>query len=295
MKRRALRTALACAMLLSLLAACGPKGSGSRPGGSSAPGASSSMPGGSQGGAATVPDGSQPGGSQGGIVTMPDPDDAPMLTLNRYGLPLFEAGATYQLEASTEPAMDGAKAEFSSDDESVATVSDTGLVTAVGPGQTGITVRMAGAEAMCAVLCDWGTDDPGDAVPDGAVDLKAFAQRVMTDHDLGILERFDEDVTEGLYPGLSGIAAGQRLVYGTMMSMNTGELVLVQVDDAKDVSAVEDVLKARIDYMVESGAWYPEPTELWKNDSLVTSHGNYVMLVVNEDCDAIAAEFEALF
>ena len=76
--------------------------------------------------------------------------------------------------------------------------------------------------------------------------------------------------------------------------------MLVEVADAKDVDTVKNLLQARISYMVgdgtrPGGAWYPEPTDMWENESRVVSNGNYVMLVVCEDCDSIVSDFNALF
>ena len=76
-----------------------------------------------------------------------------------------------------------------------------------------------------------------------------------------------------------------------MMSMNNGEFVLVQVEDSSDVSAVKDILQARVDSMVDGGAWYPAAIEQWDTNSRVGSNGNYVMLVVHENADSIVSEF----
>ena len=67
-----------------------------------------------------------------------------------------------------------------------------------------------------------------------------------------------------------------------------------------DVDTVKAIFQARIDYMVRDGegpggAWYPGPTEQWTNNSRVVSNGNYVMMVVHENCDDIVAAFNALF
>ena len=99
---------------------------------------------------------------------------------------------------------------------------------------------------------------------------------------------------------MSGIGAEQRLVYITQMSMNNGEVGLVQVKNSADVAAVKAIFQARINYMVgdeenKPGAWYPGPTEQWRNNSRVVSNGNYVMMVVHENCDAIVSQFNALF
>ena len=47
--------------------------------------------------------------------------------------------------------------------------------------------------------------------------------------------------------------------------------------------------------MINGGAWYPEPTRIWTENSRVVSNGNYVMMVVHENCDAIVDAFNALF
>ena len=79
-----------------------------------------------------------------------------------------------------------------------------------------------------------------------------------------------------------------------------GDVVLVQVKDSKDVDAVKAILQARIQYMVgdgngPGGAWYPEPTRIWTECSRVVSNGNYILMVVHEQCDAIVDDFNALF
>ena len=99
---------------------------------------------------------------------------------------------------------------------------------------------------------------------------------------------------------MSAIDTQQCLVYITMLSMNNGEFGLVQVKDSADVDTVKAIFQARIDYMVgdgegPGGAWYPGPTEQWTNNSRVVSNGNYVMMVVHENCDDIVAAFNALF
>lgn len=99
----------------------------------------------------------------------------------------------------------------------------------------------------------------------------------------------------GNYSGLSGIDTEQCLVYAPMFSLSAAESVLVQVSNAADVDAVKDILQARVDAQVSGGAFYPFAVEAWENNSRIVSNGNYVMLIVSEDCDAVADEFNALF
>ena len=84
------------------------------------------------------------------------------------------------------------------------------------------------------------------------------------------------------------------------MSMNNGEFGLVQVKNSEDVAAVKAIFQARIDYMVgdgngPGGAWYPGPTMMWDENSRVVSNGNYVMMVIHENCDDIVSQFNELF
>ncbi len=137
--------------------------------------------------------------------------------------------------------------------------------------------------------------------PPAGVDLSAFYANVTSMHEFGFLELADATLLDGYYAGLTSIPTEQRLVYICQMSMNNGEFGLVQVKNSADAARVKAIFQARIDRMSgedgqgKPGAWYPGPTEQWLNNSRVVSNGNYVMMVVHENCDQIVAEFNALF
>lgn len=63
----------------------------------------------------------------------------------------LEVGATRQLNATVEPTEAPQDVSYSSSDESIATVSEGGLVTAIGAGQATITVR-AGEKSDTATV-----------------------------------------------------------------------------------------------------------------------------------------------
>ena len=327
MKRRVFALTLALSMVL--LAACGPKGEDNSSGNQSsstgsnsdmstmAPDGSTSIP------DSSAPDASQPDGSQpdGSGSTSSDSSQPPVdepqaqasLSLNRSDFTLFKAGATFQVKAKADPA--GGVLAWKSSDESVATVSDKGLVTAVAVGNATITVTDSetGLTASCIVRCNWEEQKPeeggpadgsdsssgnssGDtSTPAGNVDLSAFASDIMGQYEFGMLQLLDADLMEQLYPGMGAVSAEQKLIYGTLMTMNNGEFGLVQVKDSKDVDTVKSIFQTRIDGMINGGAWYPEPTRIWTENSRVVSNGNYVMMVVHENCDAIVDAFNALF
>ena len=305
---------LTLALSLALLAACGGGGSssGNTSGSGSQPDTSvtepdQSAPDGS--GDASAPDASEPDDS-GDASVVPLPDD-PTLSLNRADFTLFTAGSTFQLKAS--PA--GGSLTWTSSDESVATVSDNGTVTAVAVGTATITAKDAstGLTATCIVRCDWEDEAPdnggsssGDTSTGGSsssasVDLQAFFDTINADYEMPFMMEMDSAALDSYFPGLTGISAQQLVAYQCALSPSpAGDVVLVQLTNSSDVNTVKELFQDRIDYMTgadggQPGAWYPGPTEMWLNSSRIVSNGSYVMLVVNENCDAIVDAFNALF
>ena len=144
------------------------------------------------------------------------------------------------------------------------------------------------------------TPEPTPEPPAG-VDLAAFYEDVTSMHEFGgFLELADSTLLDGYYAGLSSIPTEQCLVYVCQFSMNNGEFGLVQVKDSADVARVKAIFQARIDYMVgdgngPGGAQYPMAMHQWENNSRIVSNGNYVMMIVHENCDDIVEAFNALF
>lgn len=141
---------------------------------------------------------------------------------------------------------------------------------------------------------------PKPAASASGVDLEAFYENVTAQYEFGFLSLASEEMLDGYYPGLTGIDTEQCLVYICMISMNNGEFGLVQVKNSEDVAAVKAVFQARIDYMVgdgngPGGAQYPMAMDQWENNSRVVSNGDYVMMVIHENCDEIVSQFNALF
>ena len=154
---------------------------------------------------------------------------------------------------------------------------------------------------------DGGTDSPETEAPGAPeeVDLSAFYNTLREGNIWPELMDLTTDANmkellDSYYPGLAEIAAKQRRVYIAAISAAVGEIALVEVENAEDVQAVEDIFQARIDYQVgddatPGGAWYPETIEGWKTKSRIVSHGNYVMLAVGDASASAVEEFEALF
>lgn len=146
-----------------------------------------------------------------------------------------------------------------------------------------------------------GRGSAGDSASAGPqIDLQAFFDDTTSQHEFGFLELADDAILDMLYPGMSNIDAEQMQVYYCPMSMNNGEFGLVQVKDSKDVDAVMDIFQTRVDYMVgdgsgPGGAQYPMAMDQWENNSRIVSSGNYVMMIIHENCDEIVEAFNARF
>lgn len=85
------------------------------------------------------------------------------LLLSNGTLEFLAAGDKWTLKAELEPVDCTEEVVFTSADPAVATVSDTGEVVAVGPGETVITATCGTISAECKVLCNFpGASDPSD-------------------------------------------------------------------------------------------------------------------------------------
>lgn len=217
------------------------------------------------------------------------------MTLSSSDFTLFKAGSSYRLTASGTDAA----CTYVSSNPKVASVSENGTVTAVAPGKAIITVTSGSETRTCVVRCRWTAEKPAEKPEEkpanDQVDLSAFYQDITANYEFQTLQEFTGEVLDTYYPGMNDVATNQCLIMGTAMTMNNGEFCLVEVKNTADVETVKGILQSRVDYMAESGAWYPGPTELWTNSSRVVSNGNYVMMVVHESCDQIVKEFNALF
>lgn len=138
-------------------------------------------------------------------------------------------------------------------------------------------------------------DSAGTEAGDG-VSLKDFYTAAAEKYEMpmGTSELTDTETIDYIYPGLADVSLKQQALYITMMSLNNGELSMVEVENEADAETVKAIFEKRVQNMVDGGAWYPGPTEIWTNQSRVKVYGNYVLLTVGENCDSIVADFEAL-
>ena len=148
-----------------------------------------------------------------------------------------------------------------------------------------------------------GSAAPSESAPAAQVDLQAFYEKLLADHEAEYFNPnmpIEGEYLTAYYGGLEDIPLKQQIIYQPTMSGTACEIALAEVENADDVQKVKDIFQARIDYQVGTddapgGAFYPESIEGWKNNARIASNGNYVMLIVWEDSDKFVEEFNALF
>lgn len=161
-------------------------------------------------------------------------------------------------------------------------------------------IFLCAAAALClSLLAACAPKEPEEK----QVDLAAFAQEVMKNHEFSALEKADpadEEVgaimLENAYPGLKDMDLEQLEAYLAMISFSGGELALAQAKSPEDAAKVKEIFQARIEAKTTEGPGnYPEEVEMWQRSAKVAGSGSYVMLVNHQDSEAIVSEFEALF
>jgi len=186
---------------------------------------------------------------------------------------------------------EGAEIRWSISDEAVATVNEDGTVTAVGSGSATVTAEVDEGGETYALTCIVRV-----RAESAGADLATFytdvTGRYTMPMSMMLLE--DAELLENYFTGITAIDCKQRAIYFNMMTMNNGEIAMAEVKNSADAEKVKTIFQARVDYMVESGAFYAEATAMWENNARVVSVGNYVLMVVSTDCDAIVSDFKAL-
>ncbi len=158
-----------------------------------------------------------------------------------------------------------------------------------------LSLALASALVLCMAACgNSGSSSGSSGSAEFSVDLETFYSDNATE-DFPAVESPADDMLESLYPGISDIERVQTVIKVPMMTSVAFEAAMVEVADAGDVAAMQDIFQARIDAQVDGGAFYPETIEQWQNASQIVTRGNYVCLfVVPEEYGDLAGAFNAL-
>lgn len=151
--------------------------------------------------------------------------------------------------------------------------------------------------AMSLAACGGGNKDagsPAQEAPDLNQYVEDFLASMGEDNQPALMD-VEGDVLEQTYPGLSALETRQLVAKTPMITAVAFEFVLAELANEADVQAAVDILQARIDYQIESGAFYPATAEAWENAQIIT-HGNVVALIcAGEEQERAAEAFDALF
>lgn len=240
-------------------------------------------------------------------TAVPNPADAAKLSTTDFTL--NSVGATQKI--TVQLGTDVKDITYSSSDESIATVSKDGTVTAVAKGNATITVKFSSeskdqsltATVRCNIA-DTAEETPTplpepeptpepEAPQATSVDLASFYGSISG--QFSGMEAVTGAFLENFYPGLSGISLNQQQIYMPMMTASSLEIAIVEVANSGDVDKVKAIFNSRIQTQIDGGAYYPETIEGWKNNATVTSNGNYVMMVVHDNNKGIVSSFNGLF
>lgn len=238
----------------------------------------------------------------------PEPDAPAAVAPSHEDVTLRAAGEAFKYVPKNVPGVYACT--YTSDDPEIASVDETGKVTAVAPGATSISMHVECEEGQfdfkCIIRCNWkeeepsAPDQPASGEADARPGLSAFFSSLQGSYEgLDAMMVMDSDLLENYYPGMNDISAVEEvLIQETMITTANVAVGLVKLrSDAslEDVIAVQDILQARIDAQAEGGAWYPASCETWKQ-GVITSVSNCVgMFVYPEDAQSMADAFVSAF
>lgn len=151
------------------------------------------------------------------------------LLLSNGTLEFLAAGDKWTLEVELEPVDCTEPVTFTSADPAVATVSETGEVVAVGPGETVITATCGAVTAECKVLCNF----PGASEP---TDPSESTGPAITDFEFKFNTRYVDDHT-----GYYDITLEQGITWRAYTSELTVEPEdITWVSDDPEICTVEN-------------------------------------------------------
>ncbi len=167
--------------------------------------------------------------TQGTEETQPGETTGISVTLSEASITLMQAGDGHLLTATVLPAGTVETVVYTSSDENVATVSQTGMVTAVSGGYAVITASCGGQTAQCQVLCDFGTYELPTETESTEVELPEGFQLTLALTDITISAKYPAPVS--LYKRTEGVKA-------TDITWTVDHPEIATVDENGVVSAV---------------------------------------------------------
>lgn len=144
------------------------------------------------------------------------------------------------------------------------------------------------AAALAAVLL-LVTMFRGDPV--SQADPAEVTAAVVETLDLSTMLEGDNQMIKRLY-GLDPSAYAACTLYYPATNMGAEELLLIQLSEVSQQETVRAAIEARLETQKNTFEGYGvEQTDLLQNHAVLEVRGNYVLFVVNADCDAARTAF----
>lgn len=138
---------------------------------------------------------------------------------------------------------------------------------------------------------DSGSADDGAAAEEGST--QAIADAILAKFEQPSQMKLEGDMVKDMYH-LDPALLEDYTIMTPLMNIKTNELAVLKVKDAKDLEAVQEGVKQRAaDVQKIFETYLQDQYENAKNYKLVVK-GSYVLFVISENADDMAAEFEAL-
>lgn len=224
-----------------------------------------------------------------------DPNACTDLTISRESLVMDEAGGKVFLTAVARPTSCQDPIIFTSSDEDVVTVSDSGMITAIGPGEAEILVSCGTITKICTVLCAFETERIDEEEPDTEPDPEPDPQE-----EPEVAPTLSKDDFTLFYPGeeytLTVNNAPENAAISYVSSNNSvvtvdqnGKVIAKGDGDATITVTVGDVIltcaaRCRLDSSAEGGTTgsYTGPFKISHEDVTLFSAGEVFTLTLQD-------------
>ncbi|WP_256761675.1 DUF4358 domain-containing protein [Cohnella sp. WQ 127256] len=133
-----------------------------------------------------------------------------------------------------------------------------------------------------------------EAAIQATASAKEMVDQMFEQIEQPMLMELDPEMIENLYH-LDAALFEEYTIRTPLMNVQTNEIAIVKVKDAKDIATVEAAIKQRAtDVQKQFETYLPDQYENAKNYKLVTK-GNYILFVISDKADELVKAYDSFF